>query len=95
MTLILVNTMNLESFSTAGSVGFILVFSIINYIGFSLSDAINGVKIIPLTGLILGLIALMVLIAQQFSSNLPGVILAISFILVSFLIEYIYKKSSR
>ncbi len=95
MTLILVNTINLESISTAGSVGFILVFTIVNYIGFSLSDSINGVKIIPLTGLILGLIALIVLIAQQFSSNRLGVILAISLIIVSFLIEYIYKKSGR
>ena len=67
MTLILVNTINLESISTAGSVGFILVFTIVNYIGFSLSDAVNGVKIIPLTGLILGFIALIVLIVQQFS----------------------------
>ena len=95
MTLILVNTVNLESISTSGSVGFILVFTFVNYVGFSLSDAIDGVKIIPLTGVILGLVALIVLIVQQYSSNRLGVILAISFVLVSFLIEYIYKKSGR
>lgn len=93
ITLILVNTINLESISAAGSVGFILIFTIVNYIGISLSKEINSIKIIPLTGLVLGLVALAVLIAQQYSSNRLGVILAVSLIFVSFLIEYIYKKT--
>ena len=43
-TLIIVNTVNLESISTAGSVGFILIFSLVNYTGFKLSKIINGNK---------------------------------------------------
>jgi amino acid transporter len=95
LTLIIVNTVNLESISTAGSVGFILIFTMVNYSGFKLSKTINGDKIIPMIGFILGLIALVVLIEQQYSSNRLGVILAISFIVVCFLSEYIYKKTAH
>ncbi len=91
-TLIIVNTVNLESISTAGSVGFILIFSLVNYTGFKLSKIINGNRIIPLTGFILGLIALVILIVQQYSSNRIGVFLAISIILACLIIEYLYKK---
>ena len=92
LTLLLVNTVNLESISTAGSVGFLLVFTVVNYTGFKLSKTINGNKIIPITGFVLGLVALIILIEQQYSSNRLGVILAISTISVCFVSEYIYKK---
>ncbi len=95
LTLLLVNVVNLESISTAGSVGFILIFTFVNYIGFKLSKTINGNKIISLIGFILGLAALTVLIVQQYSSNRFGVVLAISIILVCFISEYIYKRISR
>ncbi|WP_321479939.1 APC family permease [uncultured Bacteroides sp.] len=92
LTLLLVNMVNLESISTAGSVGFILIFTTVNFIGFKLSKAINGNKTIPLIGFILGLAALIILILQQYSSNQLGVILAISIIFVCFISEYIYKR---
>jgi amino acid transporter len=92
-TLIIVNTVNLESISTAGSVGFIIIFSLVNYTGFKLSKIINGNRIIPLTGFILGLIALVILIVQQYSSNRIGVFLAISIILACLIIEYLYKRT--
>lgn len=95
LTLLLVNVVNLESISTAGSVGFILIFTFVNYIGFKLSKIINGNQIIPLTGFILGLIAVAILIVQQYSSNRLGVVLAISIIMVCFISEYIYKRISR
>jgi len=93
--LLLVNVVNLESISTAGSVGFILIFTFVNYIGFKLSKIINGNQIIPLIGFILGLIAVAILIVQQYSSNRLGVVLAISIIMVCFISEYIYKRISR
>ncbi|HVA99591.1 MAG TPA: APC family permease [Bacteroidia bacterium] len=92
LTLVLVNAMKLESISTAGSVGFILIFTSVNYTGFKLSKTINGNKKIPLTGFILGLAALLILIVQQYTANLLGVILAISIIFVCFVSEYIYKR---
>lgn len=95
LTLLLVNTVNLESISTAGSVGFILIFTLVNYTGLKLSKTINGNKIIPLTGFILGSAALLILITQQYSSNRIGVILAFSIIFVCFISEYIYKRTVR
>ncbi len=93
LTLLLVNTVNLESISTAGSVGFILIFTIVNFIGVKLSKPINGVKIIPIIGFLLGLFALIVLIKHQIASNMLGVILSISIIAACFLAEFIYKKT--
>ncbi len=93
MTLLLVNTVNIESISTAGSVGFILIFTCVNYTGLKLSKLINGNKAILLTGFILGLASLIILITQQYSSNRFGVILAISIIFVCFISEYVYKTT--
>ena len=52
---IVVNTVKLESISTAGSAGFILIFSLVNYTAFRCARLINGNKVIALTGFILGI----------------------------------------
>lgn len=93
LTLIVANILKLESISTTGSVGFLLIFAIVNYTGFKLYDKINGNRIIPLVGFILCITALAVLLQQEYSSNKTGVIVAVSVILFCFIIEYIYKKS--
>ncbi|WP_336067494.1 APC family permease [Mesoflavibacter sp. CH_XMU1404-2] len=93
LTLIVANILKLESISTTGSVGFLLIFAIVNYTGFKLYDKINGDRIIPLVGFILCITALAVLLQQEYSSNKTGVIVAVSVILFCFIIEYIYKKS--
>ncbi|MBD0830618.1 APC family permease [Aestuariibaculum sediminum] len=92
-TLCLVNVLKLESISTAGSVGFLIIFGVVNYVGFKLSKAINGNKYIPLIGFILCIAALVILIHQQYNSNLIGVIIALSIIAFCFILEYLYKKT--
>ncbi|PHN02349.1 APC family permease [Flavilitoribacter nigricans] len=92
-TLILVNVLNLESISTAGSIGFLLIFGIVNYVGFKLSGQIRGNKIIPLAGAFLCLAALLILIHQQYSSNLAGVLVSLGIIGLCFLVEWLYKRS--
>lgn len=92
-TLVLVNTVKLESISTAGSAGFILIFSLVNLVGFKLSKRINGNRVIPLAGSILGMLAFVTLIVQQYTSNRLGVILAGSLIGLCFGAEFVYKKS--
>lgn len=94
-TLVLVNVLNLESISTAGSVGFLLIFSIVNFVGYKLSKEIGANKIIPLFGAILCFAALLVLLHQQYETNLTGVIIAVSIIIGCFLLEWIYKKSEK
>jgi len=92
-TLILTNTLNLESISTVGSIGFIMIFATVNFIGFKLSKETKGNRVIPFIGFISCIAAIVVLIAQQFSQNLLGVVIAVAIVSISFLIEYIYKKS--
>jgi amino acid transporter len=95
LTLILVNFMNLESISTAGSVGFLLIFASVNFTGYKLSKQINAKSWIPLIGFLLCSVSLIVLIIKQFTSNKTGVIIALSIVLLCFTIEYIYKKTKK
>ncbi len=92
-TLVLVNLLNLESISTAGSVGFILIFGIVNYVGYKLAAQMKTNKIIPLLGFVLCALALVILIKQQVSDNLTGVMVSSGIILFCFIIEWVYKKS--
>ena len=94
-TLILVNVLDLESISTAGSVGFILIFGIVNLVGFKLSKNTGSNKVIPLSGFILCFVALAILIHQQYLANLTGVIVSISIIVLCFMAEWIYKTNER
>lgn len=93
LTLIVANVLKLESISTTGSVGFLLIFAMVNYTGFKLYDKINGNKVIPLIGFILCITALAVLLQQEYGANKTGVIIAVSVVLFCFIIEFIYKKS--
>ncbi len=94
-TLILVNVLDLESISTAGSVGFLLIFGIVNGVAYKLSKEIGAIKIIPLLGFIFCMIALVVLIKQQIQTSVTGVIVAVSIIVFSILIEWIYKRTEK
>ena len=93
VTLILVNLLKLESISTAGSIGFLIIFGIVNLAGFRLSKETRSNKLIPLLGFALCIIATIILINQQIASNTIGVIIAIAIISFCFLLEWIYKKS--
>ncbi len=95
LTLIVANSLKLESISIAGSVGFLVIFSVVNFVGFKLSDKINSSKIIPLLGFLLCVIATLVLIIQQYHSNKTGVLVAIGIIMFCFVIEYVYKRSEK
>ncbi len=95
LTLVIANTLNLESISTAGSVGFLLIFAMVNFVGFKLAKEINGIKIIPTIGFILCFTATIVLIIQQYSTNKTGVLIAIGIVLFCFMIEFIYKKIEK
>ncbi len=94
-TLLMANLLKLESISTAGSVGFLLIFAIVNYVGFKLSKDIKALKSLTLIGFILCTVAMLTLIAQQFESNVVGVIVAVSIILFCFLMEWMYKRNER
>lgn len=93
LTLVLTNTLKLESISTAGSVGFLLIFAMVNYVGYKLAPQTKSNKTLPLIGFILCTLDTLVLLVQQFNSNTMGVIVALSIIALCFLIETFYKKT--
>ena len=95
LTLVLVNTLDLESISTSGSVGFLLIFALVNYSAYKLSNKVNAKKSITFAGFLLCLVASIVLVIQQFSANETGVIVSLSIILACFLMEFIYKKTKK
>ena len=95
LTLLIANTLNLESISTSGSAGFLLIFTIVNYTNYKLAIKTHSNKHISLLGAILCLIALFALMYQQFGTNITGAIAAIGIIAFSYILEYLYKKSEN
>ncbi len=95
LTLIVVNTVKLESISTAGSAGFILVFALVNLTSFRKAAEIKSNRFVSLSGFILGLISLAALLVQQFTANLFGAVFAVSIIAVCMTAEIFYKRSEK
>jgi amino acid transporter len=93
LSIVLVNAFDLQSISTAGSAGFLLLFCIVNYIALQKSKELQSVKWIHLVASLLCFLAFLTLIIQQYSSNKIGVIIALGIILSCFIFEWIYKKS--
>ncbi|MEZ4921062.1 MAG: APC family permease [Saprospiraceae bacterium] len=94
-TLILCNTLNLQNISTAGSIGFLLIFAVVNFSAFRLSGQIKSNTFIPIGGFILCSVALLILMQQEFESNKLGVLIAVSIVLSCFLVEWVYKRSEK
>lgn len=95
LSITLVNLFNLQSISTAGSAGFLLIFCIVNYIGFKRHQELESKKWIHLTASFLCFSAFITLIIQQFSQNGSGVIATLGIIFFCFLFEWIYKKTEH
>ena len=94
-TLILVNLLELESISTAGSVGFLLIFGVVNLVGYRLAKETGSYKIIPMMGFVLCLLATVTLLNQQYATNSIGVLIALGIVLGCFIMEWIYKKTQQ
>ncbi|UGU17871.1 APC family permease [Sinomicrobium kalidii] len=92
VTLILVNVLDLESISTAGSVGFLLIFAMVNFTGFKLAGQINGNRWLPLAGFVLCIMALVILVRQQYRTNLTGVLISAGLIGFCFVSEWVFKR---
>lgn len=91
-TLILVNTLDLVSISSAGSIGFLLIFAFVNLAGFRRSGSINAIKFIPFFGFVLCLLALGALVVHIYATNKPNLLIAGGIILACFLFEAAYKS---
>lgn len=94
-TLLLVNVLNLESISTAGSIGFLIIFAMVNYTGYKLYNKIDGNRWLPFAGFVLCMLASVILVWQQAQANLTGVLVEAGIIFICFVIEFLYKKMKR
>ena len=95
LTLLTANFLNLESISTSGSAGFLLIFSTVNFVAYRKAEKVNANKYIALVGAILCFTAFVVLIIQQYASNRKGVLISLGIIVTCFLMEWIYKKTEK
>ena len=92
LTLVVANFINLESISTSGSAGFLLIFTVVNYIAFRKAELLKASKTVTLLGTLLCAAAFVVLIVQQFGSNKTGVLISLGIIVACFVIEFGYVK---
>jgi len=92
LTLIVANTLNLESISTAGSAGFLLIFALVNFANFKLSKITESKKIVSLLGIIFCSTALIALVFQQYTTNLLGVIVVAGIFILAYGFEYLFKR---
>jgi len=88
-----VNVFNLQSISTAGSAGFLLIFAIVNYIGYKKHNELASKKWIHAVAGILCVLAFFTLLIQQFGDNKTGVLVSVGIIGSCFIIELIYQKT--
>ena len=93
LSIVLVNTFNLKSISTAGSAGFLMIFAVVNFIGFKKGKELKSKKWLHLIGFIACSIAYITLVVEQFQDNTTGIIITLSIALFCFVMEYIFKKN--
>ena len=91
-TLVAVNTLNLESISSAGSVGFLAIFAVVNSVAFKRAGAIGGSRMIAIAGSVLCVGALIVLLVHTFNSNVIDFAIAIGLIVFCFAVEALYQR---
>ncbi len=92
LTLLVVNTMRLESISTAGSAGFLLIFAIVNAVGYKEAGRMGSQRWVPMAGCVLCFVSMISLLGQQFAKNRAGVYFALGILAFCLLIEWGYKS---
>ena len=95
ITLILANGLNLESISTAGSAGFLWIFALVNFANYRLALQTKSKKLISMIGSLMCFIAFIALLAQQFESSRMGVYVVGCIFLLSYGIEFLFKKTEK
>ena len=83
---------NVENISVAGSLGFLIVFSLVNLANFKLYKTTNSNRIIPLLGFLLTSISAIILVGYNFVHNPTNLANAAIAILGVILFTYLYKK---
>jgi len=91
----LVNTMKLESISSAGSIGFLIIFAVVNLVGVRCASKMGSSRFIPAIGALGCLAALAALLLHSFESSKADLLIASGIIAACFAGEFIYKSTER
>ncbi len=91
LTLIVANTFNLESIATTGSIGFLVIFAMVNFVSARKSKEIHSSKSISYIGFGLCLIATLIMVFEHLNNNLTGTLIALGIVLFAFIVEIIYR----
>ena len=95
LTLIIANTLNLSSISTSGSAGFLLIFMLVNLVAYLKRKEINANAALSMTGAVFCGIAFCGLLLQQWSANRLGAFFALGMIIVSYIVEFVFKQNEK
>jgi amino acid transporter len=95
LTLVIANVFNLESISTSGSAGFLLIFGLVNFVNYKLSKETSSFKFLSMLGFLLCFIALVALMVQQFQTTPEGAIIGMSIIFFAYILEWGFKKFDK
>ncbi len=91
LTLVVANLLNLQSISTSGSAGFLLIFALVNLANYRLADGAKARKIMGMLGFLLCTASLVILLREQYDNNLEGALTATAIILFSYGLEVAYQ----
>lgn len=94
-TIAMVNTLDLESISTTGSVGFLFIFAVTNYAAYRTRQDTHASPLASIAGAILCVVALAVLLVQQTTTNPTGVAIATIIIASCFILEWWFKHATN
>jgi amino acid transporter len=92
LTLVMANLFDLSSISTMGSSGFLLIFAVVNIANYRLAAKSGSRKWISLLGAIVCLIALVVLIIQRATTAPMELLVLVTMVALSFIIEVTYRR---
>ncbi len=92
LTLLVANTLDLESISTSGSSGFLLIFALVNLANYRLANGKPFRRFMGMLGCVLCVASLLILLGEQYDANLSGAAAASALIAVSYALEWGYKR---
>ena len=92
LTLLVANVLDLESISTSGSSGFLLIFALVNLANYRLARGKPVRRFMGMLGCLLCVVSLLILLGEQYDTNLSGAAAATVLIAVSYASEWVYKR---
>ena len=94
-TLLIANMLDLESISTSGSAGFLIIFAIVNLANVRLYKETSSKRYISVAGFAMCTIAFLFLLKNQLTNNFTGMMISLGIVAASYIVEYIYKASEK